>query len=632
MAKFDACLNIKVNKQPLSADDLQDLIELTVDSDYYLPTMFEFTLEDDFNRLHTALGHIDGNKFTIGALVSISVDASLEVEKENLKGTLVDGEITSIEPEFGPDGRSRLRVRGYDRAHRLMAGEKIRVFGNGSSKMASASDIFSTVAQEARLRCQASSELSSIQYSYVLQNAQTDWDFLWERARQIGYQVYVRDQTLYCCKANQAREGAARSVSLEWTKDLTSFEPRLSVVGQAAESTVLGWDVQTKQKVIGQAKNATLSTQAKLGGGTDGDRLVDKLYPRTKLVTLANLDVDHGLASKMADAELSICESNMIQGSGFLQYGDPRVLAGVEVKITGVGKVFSSTYYVTHARHTFTQGRYGVDFEVSETGPHTLSGMLQSGAKTEHAQKIDGIVVGIVTNINDPNKLGRVQVKYPWLPNNPQGSEFSSNWARVASAGAGKERGILFLPEINDEVLVAFDHGDMTSPYILGGLWNKTDTPPDGKDAQLGDNQFVNQRVIRSRTGHLILLMDKAGEEQILIQDKSKENSILIDTAKNAITLKSKADFTIEAGGNFTVKAQGDVKFEATGKYEVSKIKSFSVTALQEAILKSSNNQLAIKAGGAELSGLMVDIKGSTKVSVSSSALAEIKGGLVKIN
>lgn len=628
-SKLDANLKIKIDGVALSDDDMQDLIDLTVDSDYFLPTLFEFTLEDNFNSRHSALTHIDGNKFSVGARVVINVDETLEVEHETLSGLLVDGEITSLEPEFGSDGRSRLHIRGYDKSHRLMAGEKTRVFGDGRNKNISESDIFSKVCGDFGLSASIDAGLKSLRYTYVMQYEQTDWDFLWERAQQIGYQIYVQGNKLSCSKANAPR-GGSTAVNLEWCKDLTSFEPCVSIVGLSKESVVSGWDPDTKKSVVGQVKKSTLSTQADLSVVTKTNQYVNDVFSQNQLIQMMNSGIEQSLASKWADANLSTCENTVVQANGYLQYGDPRVLAGTNVTISGVGKNYSGTYYVTHARHNFSRGQYNVTFAVSGTTPHTLSGLLQPGSAKDH-HKVDGVVVGIVTNINDPDKLGRIQVKFPWMPKS-QGADLSSSWARLASPGGGKERGILFIPEIDDEVLVAFEHGDPGMPYILGGLWNKMDTPPDGKDANLADNKYVNQRVIRSRLGHLILLNDKAGEEQILIQDKSKENSILIDTKNNAITMKSKADFTIDAGGKFTVKAKGDMVFESTGKFEITKIKSFSATALQEAVLKVSNNQLALKAAGAELSGLTVDVKASAKVSVSGNAMAEIKGGLVKIN
>lgn len=186
----------------------------------------------------------------------------------------------------------------------------------------------------------------------------------------------------------------------------------------------------------------------------------------------------------------------------------------------------------------------------------------------EKRNKIQGVVIGVVTNNEDPDGMGRVKVKFPWLSD-----EDESNWARVASPMAGKERGLYFLPEVDDEVLVAFEHGDMHFPYIIGSLWNGTDTPPVTNDD--GKN---NVRIIKSRSGHVISLSDEDGKEKIEIIDKDEANSIVIDTSENTITVTADKDITIAApqgtimldGQNIEIKASADMKVEAGGKVDVT--------------------------------------------------------------
>ena len=139
-----------------------------------------------------------------------------------------------------------------------------------------------------------------------------------------------------------------------------------------------------------------------------------------------------------------------------------------------------------------------------------------------------------------------MKVQFPWLS-----EEDESNWARIAAPMAGKERGMYFLPEVDDEVLVAFEHGDVRFPYILGALWNGQDLPPTTNDD--GKN---NLRVIKSRSGHIIRLNDEDGQEKIEIVDKSAKNSIVFDTANNTITITTDKDITLSA-------TQGTIKLEA---------------------------------------------------------------------
>jgi len=127
---------------------------------------------------------------------------------------------------------------------------------------------------------------------------------------------------------------------------------------------------------------------------------------------------------------------------------------------------------------------------------------------------IHGVVVGIVTNNKDPEDLGRIKVNFPW-----RGIQDESIWARIATLMAGQDRGSYFLPEIGDEVLVSFEHGDIHQPYVIGSLWNGQDKPPetnsDGKN---------NNRLIKSRSGHKFIFNDSEYNYQ-LVSFHPKNNS-----------------------------------------------------------------------------------------------------------
>jgi uncharacterized protein involved in type VI secretion and phage assembly len=195
--------------------------------------------------------------------------------------------------------------------------------------------------------------------------------------------------------------------------------------------------------------------------------------------------------------------------------------------------------------------------------------LLADGVRRElQSQKIFGVVVGLVSNNQDDEGLNRVKVTFPWLSEDEE-----SHWARVACFMAGDKRGALFLPEVGDEVLVAFEHGDIDRPYVIGSLWNGKDKPP-----KTNDDGKNNIRMIQSRSGHKVTLDDTDGSEKITIEDKSGKNSILWNTSENTIiisadkdimlkapsgkisldakelSLKSSADATVEASGSLTLK------------------------------------------------------------------------------
>jgi uncharacterized protein involved in type VI secretion and phage assembly len=181
--------------------------------------------------------------------------------------------------------------------------------------------------------------------------------------------------------------------------------------------------------------------------------------------------------------------------------------------------------------------------------------------------RVYGVVVGLVTNNQDPDGIGRVELRFPWLSDTDE-----SHWARIAAPMAGKDRGTYFLPEVDDEVLVAFEQGDIRFPYVLGGLWNSVDTPP--ADNADGKNPL---RLIKSRSGHTIKLNDEDGKETVEIVDKTGKNSIVIDTASNSITITSDKDITLKAANGtialdaqkVSMKSSADAKVEAGAGMDV---------------------------------------------------------------
>lgn len=174
----------------------------------------------------------------------------------------------------------------------------------------------------------------------------------------------------------------------------------------------------------------------------------------------------------------------------------------------------------------------------------------------ESAFKVDPIVVGIVKDLDDPKKLGRVRVELPHL-----GGQ-KTDWARLATMMAGADSGSLFRPEPEDEVLVAFLHGDSAQPYVIGCLWNEQDRPPENGGAK--ENHL---RTLRSRSGHIIRFNDEDGSEKIEIITSSEKQRVVIDVAGLKISIEAdEGDIDVKASdGKVTVEAGGDIDIKAGG-------------------------------------------------------------------
>jgi uncharacterized protein involved in type VI secretion and phage assembly len=179
-------------------------------------------------------------------------------------------------------------------------------------------------------------------------------------------------------------------------------------------------------------------------------------------------------------------------------------------------------------------------------------------------QRENGIVIGIVESLDDDEDLGRIKVRYPHLDGKV------SEWARLATPMGGKDRGLFFRPEKEDEVLVAHEQGEFTRPYIVGSLWSKVDPPP-ADDGKKVDN---NWRFFRSRAGHLLKFDDTAGAERIEIAGSGGKHTMTIDVSGEKIEIRcSSGDVTVAApAGTVTldakavqIKAKTTLSLEAGG-------------------------------------------------------------------
>jgi uncharacterized protein involved in type VI secretion and phage assembly len=226
-------------------------------------------------------------------------------------------------------------------------------------------------------------------------------------------------------------------------------------------------------------------------------------------------------------------------------------------------------------------------------------------------------VLGVVTNLDDPDRLGRVKVKIPSL-----GEGIESWWARLVVPGGGQERGLWWSPEINDEVLVVFEYGDVHRPLVIGGLWSNPNKPPVDFDDAIGNGK-VNQRVFKTRVGHTIILDDTDGMEQIVIRDKTGVNEIVIDSAANTLTMKAEADIVIEALGNMTLKSTGDMNLEGNNvNVKATTNGKFEATAGLDV---TATGQLNLKGASA---GLASD--GTTEVK--STGMVKVQGPMIMLN
>ncbi len=171
-------------------------------------------------------------------------------------------------------------------------------------------------------------------------------------------------------------------------------------------------------------------------------------------------------------------------------------------------------------------------------------------------QRINGVVNAIVTQTQDPEKLGRIKVRFPMLGN------IETDWIRICSFFSGPGRGAFFLPAKEDEVLVAFNQGNVNLPYVIGFLWNGVDKPP------VPAKEMQDVREIKTASGQVIRFEEKKNE-RITITDK-KNNKIVIDTKKGSINVSCDKNIDIiSSKGTITLKGS-NVKIDAKSSVAIS--------------------------------------------------------------
>ena len=533
---------------------MRDLVNVEVDDSQHIPDMFTLQVRDPNMRW------VDADQFAVGQEVEILASASGQHQPQRL----IIGEITSAEPDYPYGQAPVLTVRGYDRAHRLHRGKKTRTFLQMTD-----SDIVTKIARDYSLRSDV--DATTEVHEYILQNNQTDFEFITERARRIGYDFLVDDRTLVF---KQPSSLPSETVELEYGVNLRQFRPRMSTAAQFKEVVVKGWDAINKREIVGRAGpsgagggggggplGALSSAAGALGGaassaagslqsaaeqamgfaseqaasvisegkaaagsalssamsqlpaeaqglaqqglqqgmaaasqylseqlGSDvmgiaskimsgnaaeiaqvgmelGSSVVEKAFGEAGVLNVTQHPVSsQAEADALAKTIFAEITGGNLQAEG-VAVGNPKIIAGCKVKLSALGSKFSGEYFVTHTRHTYdAEEGYLTEFTISGRNPDTFVDLLFGGSGSNPGMTGNGapagVVVGIVTNNQDPEGQGRVKVKFPWLSDDAE-----SSWARVASPLAGADRGLFILREVNDEVLVMLEQGDGNDTY-----------------------------------------------------------------------------------------------------------------------------------------------------------------------
>jgi phage protein D/phage baseplate assembly protein gpV len=547
---------VKIEGLTLAADVRNATRSLSYDNNIDTADMFTLQLDNA------------GLRFCDSALFDVGKDVEIHMGYEGELEPMMLGEITAINPSFPQSGAPTIAVSGYDRSHRLRTNSP----APRSFKYVNASLIAIRLAVENKLVPIV--DPGGRVHESIEQNG-SDWALLQELADRNYFQVFVRWDKLYFRFPRPQFEMAV----LEWGKNLISFSPRLSMSGQHGIQVVQSYNYRLAQTIVSVLPALAVASDSEDIIERLGSAAVDQLVELGRYVSRGEQVSDHLEGAALAKSILQQLLEGLYEGTGSC-IGLPQLRAGDMIEIQGVGKRFSGKYRLRRVTHTIDDGGYRTTFEVAQRYTtnllQSLRNKLNDSPAPNRQNRIEGIMVATVkNNINDPERLGRVQVSFPELSD----GNFS-RWARVATFMAGGSLsdswGGYFLPDVGDEVFVAFEHGDINRPVVVGSVWNGKARPPEVNKDQNA------RKMIRTKTGMQILFDETSGQECLSIQDKPG-NSITLRSARNAesLTIKDKAGATIKlnaqpseerltitdkAGSSITMDSKtGDVIIEAKG-------------------------------------------------------------------
>lgn len=566
---------VRMTGEPLGSSWQASLIEVRIDARFQVPARAMLRFSDPGYELASSSG--------------LALGSEIEVLDPTDQRSLIKAEVVAVSCEQRPGEQPELLITALDKSHRLGRPTAIKVFQNVTY-----SDIVSNLAQGAGLRSNV--DATEMVLDYLMQ-AESPLALITEAARRTGFDWWVDGETLQF-----KRPASLGDVEMTLGEELRSFSARAAGL-QPSKVVIDGWDRDSQSLVtssaenseapVAQSKFADLAKKGSRAFGTD-----DVLSSGLGATTQAE-------AGTLAQTVLDRAATAMVSAKGVLD-GTGAVSLGKMAKVSGAGPL-NGTYPVTEVEHIYRPATgFVTRFSSGERIPGTLVDTLGGGAiatggpYSGPAHHRSGVTVGKVTNNNDPKNWGRVKVRYPGVS-----SDHESDWARIATVGGGKERGSVWIPEVDDEVLVAFEGGDARRPVVIGGLFGDTNTMP---KTDISDGA-VQSRAMTSRLGHVIAFLDGTSPDKQAIDLALVGNEHSIHLGKDQLSVKVPSGTPIEV-------TAGDASIQLTKSGDIT-LKGMNVTIQAESNLK--------------LQGLEVSAQADTNLTLDGKVKAGLSGAIVEV-
>ena len=542
----------------------------------------------EFNRLPRAkLAILDGDPaaetFSVSEEEWFVPGKEIEIKAgyHNDHSSIFKGIVTSQALKVRSGGRNELTVDCCDKAVCMTTVPKSRYFYNMKE-----SEIFSEMI---RRYDGLNPDVEATEYTWkeLLQYQSTDWDFILTRADINGLFCLVQDGTIHIKKPDFSGQPITEIV---FGRNLIEMDAEMEAPVQLAGVKSNSWDFS---KTESSSVNAS-SMNPVIPGNLNHDDLA-RVSQNHEWEMQFGGKIPVEIMQQWANAKLLKHEMAKIRGRVRIQGSE--IIPGNIIALQGIGGRFNGDAYVSGVKHTIGRGEWITDIQYG-LSPKWFSQLYSVSSQPAAGifPAVSGLQVGIVTAIeNDPDGDDRVMLRLPMINADDQGL-----WARVATTGAGAERGFVFRPEIGDEVIVGFVHDDPNQPVILGSLHSANNPAPIPAE----DDNHKKGWVTRSEIKFMIeedkpsIYLEMPSGRKMTLDDESGE---IVFEDSNGNTIKMNADgITIESAGNLVLKAAGDIN-----------ITGANVEAKADMNFKAS---------------------GSAGSEISSSAVTEIKGSLVQIN
>jgi len=519
-------VEILVGGAQVAPEVRNSLVDVKVTETLSLPASATIRITD------SQMAHIDSASLAIGKEVEIKMGAMSQRSTQSI----FKGEITAIEPNFSESG-CELILRALDKSHRLQRNRAVKAW-----QQTKASDIVSELCREAGIG--GSSTATTVQYEFFMRKGETPRELIARFERDYNYRFWlVNGQYKF-----QPAVPTGAAISMKLRENLMSFRPRASVADVSNEVVVRGWDPKAKQEITGQLS----SPQVKATRTTFNPGTAQTAFSAAKVFESSRIVENTGEANAMAKSLGERKADTIVEAEG-TAFGNTALRAGCKVRVENVGSRFGGEYVVTSVTHQYSnRSGYLTSFRVSGASTRTLLDLMRPPERHDWSQSL---VIGLVTNNNDPDQMGRVKVKFPALPNSASGP-LESTWARIAVLGAGNARGTFMMPQVNEEVLVGFENGDSRRPLVIGSLYNGRDKP----GADLLQNKDGSFAVLSDQKVHMHSKKDFEikSDQKMLIEIQSDQETKVQGNAKQETTgsgkLKAGSTYEIESGGSMTIK------------------------------------------------------------------------------